>query len=172
MLDCLPFSKTPNREDMLKGYLGISRVTTKEGLLIVQPYHPMLFRQGVLPGPELLMQFWRGQLQVKELEDKWQEFEESGSKLVKRLDKMTWACAACEQQDLKPEAFGASTSRNNAGQFHTEVMRRILARGACRYCVPCMSKKRAAKHEKIRCTGHCGVWVSRSHTPDTSTPCI
>ena len=61
MLDCLHFSRTPGREDMLKGYLGISRVVDKEGLLIVQPYHPMLFRQGALPGPELLMQFWLGQ---------------------------------------------------------------------------------------------------------------
>ena len=45
MLDCLHFAKTPTREDMLKAYLGISRVRTKEGLLIVQPYHPMLFRR-------------------------------------------------------------------------------------------------------------------------------
>ena len=81
MLDCLHFGRTPTREDMLKGYLGISRVETKEGLLIVQPYHPMLFRQGVLPGPELLMQLWRGELEVKDLERKWTDSEDAASKL-------------------------------------------------------------------------------------------
>ena len=89
MQDCLHFSRTPSREDMLKAYLGISRVKTKEGLLIVQPYHPMLFRQGALPGPELLMQLWRGHLRVDELAQKWEEYEDAAGKLQKRLDKMT-----------------------------------------------------------------------------------
>ena len=49
MLDCLHFARTPNREDMLRADCGISRATSKEGLLIVRPYHPMLFKQGALP---------------------------------------------------------------------------------------------------------------------------
>ena len=61
---------------MLKAYLGSSRVKRKEGLLIVQPYPPMLFRQGSLPGPELMMQLWRKRLKVGQLEKKWEEYEE------------------------------------------------------------------------------------------------
>jgi hypothetical protein len=92
MLDCLHFGRTPSREDMLRAYLGISRVTKKEGLLIVRPYHPMLFRQGALPGPELLMQFWRGEVKSEELEAKWEEAEAAPSKVQKRWDKMKWKC--------------------------------------------------------------------------------
>ena len=72
MLDCLHFARTPTREDMLKAYLGVSRVRRKEGLLIVQPYSPWLFRQGEMIGPPLLMDFWRGRLPQAEVAPRWQ----------------------------------------------------------------------------------------------------
>ena len=39
---------------MLKAYIIRSRVKTNTNMLIVQPYSPHLFRQGLLPGPGLL----------------------------------------------------------------------------------------------------------------------
>ena len=101
MLDCLHFSQTPRKDDQLKAYLGISRVRTAEGLLIVQPYHPMLFKQGSLPGPELIMKFWRGEAQNHELPQMWQDMEAAAQKLKKRLDEMQWPCGSC-QRLLKP----------------------------------------------------------------------
>ena len=83
-----------------------SRITQLEGLLIVQPYHPMLFQQGGLPGPELIMQFWRGHLRAEDLPAKWEEYEAAASKQQKRLDKMLWKCGACERE-LKATGFGA-----------------------------------------------------------------
>ena len=46
-----------------------------ENLLIVQPYHPFLFRQGVLPGPLLLMECSRRNLPEEKLEEAWRAAE-------------------------------------------------------------------------------------------------
>ena len=51
--DLLPWWHKPRLEDMLKGYIIKSRVKETQDILIAQPYSPHLFRQGVLPGPQL-----------------------------------------------------------------------------------------------------------------------
>jgi len=163
LLDCLHFSRTPKLEEQLKGYLGISRVRTAAGLLIVQPYHPMLFRQGCLPGPELLMQFWRGQLAETEIQAKWEELEKAAKKQEKRLDKMSWECGGCGRQ-LKADGYGAGReTATDQWNFHKMVLERVLVPGANRYCVGCKAKRRASaggaggrnatRHELILCTG-------------------
>ena len=121
-------------------YADSCRITQLEGLLIVQPYHPMLFQQGGLPGPELIMQFWRGQLRAEDLPAKWEEYEAAASKQQKRLDKMLWKCYACERE-LKATSFGAQVA--DKWMFATHVLERVLRRGACRYCVDCMQQRRA-----------------------------
>ena len=67
LVDLLNFSKTPTWDDMLRGYIAASRVRSAETLLIVQPYAPMLFRQGVLLGPHLLMEFCRNHITRQEV---------------------------------------------------------------------------------------------------------
>ena len=52
--DLLHWWRTPTKDDALKSYIIKSRVKQNENLLITQPYSPHLFRQGVLPGPDLL----------------------------------------------------------------------------------------------------------------------
>ena len=54
--DCLSWDERPRREDMLRSYIIKSRVRQAENILIVQPYSPHLFRQGMLPGPQLLLE--------------------------------------------------------------------------------------------------------------------
>ena len=58
--DLKPFFKKPNHEDALQGYISISRVESADTFLLAQAFPPMLFRQGPLPGPQLLMEFLRG----------------------------------------------------------------------------------------------------------------
>ena len=86
IVDLLQADRTPTRDDMLKAYIAVSRVRTADALLIVQPYHPMLFRQGMLPGPHLLMQFWRGNLDVHQVQREWEH--ESSSKKEKITKKV------------------------------------------------------------------------------------
>jgi hypothetical protein len=53
--DLLPWHQKPRREDALKAYIIKSRVRQTDRLLLAQPYSPHLFRQGVHPGPHLLL---------------------------------------------------------------------------------------------------------------------
>ena len=67
ILDCLSVEDTPRAEDHWKAYIGLTRLTSADGLLIAQPFAPMFFRQGPLLGPTLLMQFLRNELTEKDL---------------------------------------------------------------------------------------------------------
>ena len=51
----LPWSQEPRLDHMLECYIIKSRVRDAEKLLLAQPYSPHLFRQGTLPGPQLLL---------------------------------------------------------------------------------------------------------------------
>ena len=52
-----------------------SRVREGDGLLLVQPYSPELFRLGDLPGPRLLMEALRGKATPQELKKEWKAVE-------------------------------------------------------------------------------------------------
>ena len=58
--DLCHFDQRPNYESMLMGYIGLSRVKGADGLLLSEILAPMLFRQGPLPGPSLLIEFLSG----------------------------------------------------------------------------------------------------------------
>ena len=53
--DLLPWNKKPTLEDMLRAYIIRSRVKQADKIILAQPYSPQLFRQGLLPGPQLLL---------------------------------------------------------------------------------------------------------------------
>ena len=48
IVDCLSVEDTPRPEDQWKGYIGISRLTSADGLLLAQPFAPMLFRLSLI----------------------------------------------------------------------------------------------------------------------------
>ena len=53
--DLLPWSKKPTLEDMLRAYIIRSRVKQADKIMLAQPYSPHLFRQDLLPEPQLLL---------------------------------------------------------------------------------------------------------------------
>ena len=74
--DLLPWWHKPRLEDMLRGYIIKSRVKATEDIFIAQPYSPHLFRQGLLPGPRLLLDVLTKKLTTEEAKKAWQEHEE------------------------------------------------------------------------------------------------
>ena len=60
---------------MLKAYIIRSRVKTNTNMLIVQPYSPHLFRQGLLPGPGLLYDVLTRKVTTKQAMAAWKELE-------------------------------------------------------------------------------------------------
>merc|ERR1711953_1335839 len=53
--DFLHWSAKPSLSAMLKAYIIRSRVKEVGDIIIAQPYNPHLFRQGIQPGPQLLL---------------------------------------------------------------------------------------------------------------------
>ena len=69
--DLLSWEVRPRRDDMLKAYIIKSRVKLTHQLFLSQPYSPHLFRQGLLPGPALLVDVLRGEKTPKEAAAAW-----------------------------------------------------------------------------------------------------
>lgn len=55
IVDCLAVDHCSKTTDSLAAYIGLSRVRTKEGLLIAEAFSPALFCHGQPPGPEMVM---------------------------------------------------------------------------------------------------------------------
>ena len=75
--DLLEWHRRPSHESMLRAYIIKSRVRDVANLLIVQPFSPVLFRQGVLPGPDLLLRRQRLEITLKELKTLWKDHEDN-----------------------------------------------------------------------------------------------
>ena len=82
--DLLPWSHKPRRDDALRAYIIKSRVRDASKLLLARPYSPHLFRQGVLPGPHLLMEVLQKKMTPKDAQKAWKEDEKKQAKQVTR----------------------------------------------------------------------------------------
>ena len=65
-----PFT-SPNHDTQLSGYMCMSRAEEIEGICIVKPFSPNLFRKGDLRGPDLLLKFQRGDISEEQMEVAW-----------------------------------------------------------------------------------------------------
>ena len=101
--DLLPWHKTTQMADMLKAYIIKSRVRVAENLLIVQPYSPHLFRQGVNPGPQLLLNVLTKKMSEKEAKAEWKRLaknkEDAATTGESWLLSQTIPCRRCSDRD-------------------------------------------------------------------------
>ena len=66
-------------EDMLKAYIIKSRIREANKILLAQPYSPHLFRQGVLPGPGLLLDVLLNKKTTSDAKAAWRKHEKEKS---------------------------------------------------------------------------------------------
>ena len=78
--DVLPWHKKPTLEDMLRGYIIKSRVKQADKIILAQPYSPHLFRQGLLPGPKLLLDVLLKKVSLGEVKKQWSTIEKDSKK--------------------------------------------------------------------------------------------
>ena len=71
----MKWTSVPTLDQALRAYIIKSRIRDGDKLLLAQPYSPMLFRQGVQPGPKLLLDTLRKEITPKEAKKKWSEFD-------------------------------------------------------------------------------------------------
>ena len=62
VVTCFAVDDCAKHTDTLAAYIGLSRVRTKEGLLIAEPFSPALFCHGQPPGPEIVMKVLRREI--------------------------------------------------------------------------------------------------------------
>ena len=101
--DLLPWFQKPRLDDMLEGYIIKSRVRDAEKLLLAQPYSPHLFRQGTLPGPQLLLYVLMNKPTFEVAKKQWHVYEQQ-EKQSMRFD--SWLldqalpCRCCTDQKM------------------------------------------------------------------------
>ena len=106
--DCLSWTSKPQRDAMLRAYIIMSRVKEAENMLIVQPYSPHLFRQGMLPGPRLLLDVLTKKLTTtSQVKAAWKEEDRKAAKekeeRVDWLSSMRLACRICTDKQTAME---------------------------------------------------------------------
>ena len=77
--DLFPWHKKPTLEDMLRAYIIKSRIKEADKMILAQPYSPHLFRQGLLPGPKLLLDVLLEKLDYKEVQKQWSTLEKDST---------------------------------------------------------------------------------------------
>ena len=128
-------------DDQHKAYVGKSRTREADHTLIVQPYSPHLFRQGELPGPNILMRLLRGDIQEDQVDEEFTRFERvaNESSAETSLLKMHWNCTSCkllgEEDWCKPMA-----DFNVHRDWH--FRNKLLPEGAWARCAECNKKRR------------------------------
>ena len=105
LLDLLEWHRKPTMDDQHKAYVGKSRTREADHSLFVQPYSPHLFRQGELPGPNILMDVLRRKITTVEAKQAWKKVvktkkEKSLMNSEKKwLDIMPLPCRNCSNDD-------------------------------------------------------------------------
>ena len=97
----------------------------------------MLFRQGPLPGPKLIMEYQQGKLHDTELEAAWEESLKSMAAVERRFDRVRYPCGVCDS-GLMPTAY--VTHFPGVDLPIQKAQEHVLDRGACRQCLSCVNR--------------------------------
>ena len=133
----------------------LSRAEEIDGICIVQPYAPNLFCKGDLPGPDLLLKFWRGEIKQEDLEGAWRK----QSKNLRKPKDWDWCnemplyCRGCSET-ANVEVYKAAKEFPKHGFDH--LWDRVIALGMERFCTRCSEKRKAAAGKEIKESGSLG----------------
>ena len=115
----------PSQHGAMRGYIALSRVTSADGLLIAQPFSPLLFRMGPQAWPSLLFAVLQGKVSASEMQAKCDQAAAMSKATVKMKDQ-EWKVGSAGRKSL-----GTSTSLS-------ALMRSWILRGtgstACTSC--------------------------------------
>ena len=164
--DPLPWTQKPRLEDMLKGYIIKSRIRDASNLLLAQPYSPHLFRQGLLPGPALLLEVLEGKKTSEEARAAWKEHtdakESKATSAGPWLTSQELPCRLCTDRNNGVEVWRNIKSFQIA---HTadDLFKKVLQKGKDLACFKCQHnhlKWNRLRDDVIPCDG-CGQIQAR-----------
>ena len=170
--DLLPWFRKPCMDDMLKGYIIKSRVREASSLLLARAYSPHLFRQGVLPGPQMLLDALTGCKTYSECKQAWKTLEKEQqkkpkSKVADWMTGQTLPCRRCSDASADGQEVWKPISSFTTETESSKVWRQTIAKGQDLICARCVHEVREAKETTmtILCDG-CGRMRLRSHFED------
>jgi len=108
----------------------------------------MLFRQGELPGPHLMMEYWHGRLAHADLKAAWKSAEAAQEQSKCRLEDVQWPCSVC-RNELDCSHYGVSPKFDK--RFLQDYWRRIMLPGEWRMCMTCKAELRCGKYDTYEC---------------------
>ena len=123
----------------------MSHVKDISQIFLAQPYSPHLFRQGVLPGPDLLMKVLRDEITPADAKRLWKEDEDSREKqriAAKTIEPEKWSraleipCRRCTDENggvEKRKPISAFTSAH----LHEDTWRNVIRKGQDLCCFKC-----------------------------------
>ena len=134
---------TPTMDQALRAYIIKSRVRDGSNLLLVQPYSPMLLRQGVQPGPHSLLETLRRKLTPKEAKAQWAVFV----KQQHEKDKHTFAwmedillpCRQCSDSKGEDVLKPLKAPRDPTVRTADETWNMCISKGQDLTCWKCKS---------------------------------
>ncbi|CAE7884649.1 TTC28 [Symbiodinium microadriaticum] len=130
--DCGTWDDKPTHENQLSAYMCMSRVRRSEDLWLVQPFSPGLLSQGDLPGPRILLDFWRGSTSEKDLEAIWTQAEtKKRSRVGNWPDELMLSCRTCtDDKRGHEEVTHRLADFRRTGSSDQEILRQGMER-AC-----------------------------------------
>jgi hypothetical protein len=140
--DLLQWQHRPQRDDALRAYIIKSRVRDCQKILLAQGYSPMLFRQGVLPGPDLLLKVLRGDISTKEATKKWIEIEKEKEASTRTDEHKDWTsrllvpCRACTDRSNGQEVT-KRLSEFTHPRGPDEIWKKVICKGQDLACLNC-----------------------------------
>ena len=139
--DLLSWNNKPRLEDMLKAYIIKSRIREAERLLIVQPYNPHLFRQGILPGPGLLLDVLQKKIEPVDAKTAWKNYEKDKKERTAStgdwLTSQQLPCRRCTDRNNGIEVWKPISSFSTAHNAE-ELFSKVLQKGQDLVCAKCI----------------------------------
>ena len=160
MGDLLPWSKKPQMADLLKAYIIKSRVREADKLLLAQPYSPQLFRQGLLPGPQLLLDVLTGnksEAEAKAAWKKWQKENKDSTPNGSWLSVLELPCRRCTDNNPLGTEVLKAVSGFGTDVLPRDVWQNVVSRGQDLICWACRRDVGDASTQNFICCEGCGI---------------
>lgn len=143
LLDLDKWEQEPNHDTQLSGYMCLSRAEEIEGICIVKPFSPNLFRNGDLRGPDLLLKFQRKDISEEQMAAAWR----TESKKVRKpnnwhyMIEMQLFCRGCSET-AGEQVYKAAKEFPKREVGH--LWQGVIALGMERFCLACSNARAGA----------------------------
>ena len=158
-------------EDMLKGYIIKSRIREADKILLAQPYSPHLFRQGVLPGPGLLLDVLLGKKTTPDAKAAWKKHEKEKSEKNAAgeswLLEQTLPCRRCTDLNCGKEVW-KPVSLYSVSQDPTVLWKSVVRRGQDLICWTCRHQLQWGVSDAVMPCDECGSILPKKKFDDES----